>query len=162
MRLGIVFKPACKADVSRGCMPLPVECLYCSREEGWYGASFFSGEGASSASWSMASLCENGLGWGLGCRHKTKVIHPCQLDDMYAEGNSTPSRAGFAINCGFNEQDAFLRRFLECPHAQEHQRAHVKALCSVLKPIMGRRKGSAPEDQSQGSSPCCSLRCIRL
>jgi len=82
MRLGIVFKPACRADVSRGCMPLPVECLYCSRAEGWYEVSFLSGEGASSASWSMASLCKNGLGWGLGCRHNTKVIHPCQLDGI--------------------------------------------------------------------------------
>ncbi len=115
MRLGIVFKPACRADVSRGCMPLPVECLYCSRAEGWYEVSFLSGEGASSASWSMASLCKNGLGWGLGCRHKTKVSHPCQFDVMYAEDDSTPSRVGFAINCGFSEQEAFLHRFIGVP-----------------------------------------------
>ena len=160
MRLGIVFKPACRADVSRGCMPLPVECLYCSRVEGWYEASFFSGEGASSASWSRASLCKNGLGWGLGCRHNTKVIHPCQLDDMYANGNSTLSRAG-SIAASMSKMPSCTDS-LTCLHAREHRRAHVKALRPVLKPIMGRRKGSAPEDRSQGSSPCCSLCCIQL
>ena len=32
--------------------------------------AFLPGEAASTASWLKASLCRNGLGWGLGCRHE--------------------------------------------------------------------------------------------
>ena len=67
MRWGMVCSPACSAEVSIGCMPLPVECRYCSRGPGMCVGAFFPGEAASSDPWLKASLCRNGLGWGLGC-----------------------------------------------------------------------------------------------
>ena len=70
MRWGMVCSPACSADVSSGCMPLPVECRYCSRGPGMNVGAFFPGEAASSDPWLKASLCRNGLGWGLGCKHQ--------------------------------------------------------------------------------------------
>ena len=152
MRLGIVFKPACRADVSRGCMPLPVECLYCSRAEGWYEVSFLSGEGASSASWAGA--------WAADIRQKS-AIHVNLMSCMLRTTQLHQQWDLRSIAASVSKKPSCTDS-LACLHTREHQRAHIKALRSVLKPIMIRRKGSAPEDQSQGSSPCCSLCCVRL